>query len=53
MVGIKKAMQEWTQLDRTFDQEREGRFLADLIDSMEQQQPERFAQLCATWGTAL
>jgi hypothetical protein len=38
---MKKAFDNWNSLDRGFDQEREGRFLRDLSDALEQQDPDR------------
>jgi len=49
LVGSKKAIEGWNELDRGFSQEREGRFLTDLLESMESQDSERFAQVAHDW----
>jgi Soluble NSF attachment protein, SNAP len=49
MIGMKKQMGEWNQLDRGFDNEREGRFLQEMMAAMEAQDADGFAQIAANW----
>lgn len=49
VVGTKKALESWNQLDRGFDSEREGRFLHDLTGALEAQEPDSVAQIAADW----
>ena len=41
MVGIKKAIDSWSQLDRHFLSEREGRFISALTEAMEAQDADK------------
>jgi alpha-soluble NSF attachment protein len=49
VVGTKKALESWNQLDRGFDGEREGRFIRDLTEALEAQEPDKVAQIAADW----
>jgi hypothetical protein len=48
-IGSRKQFESWNELDRGFDQEREGRFLFDLLAAQEAHDSEKFGFLCQQW----
>jgi len=49
VIGMQNALESYTQLDRGFENEREGRTLRMFVDAMEKQDPEGFAQIARDW----